>query len=813
MLTVANEYDNTRTHTHTPTTACGTRPIIMALFKFLQKPIAFLWGAKKPNDLWQRILKCSVACTVAIIIASNPRVVHVYGSSTFLAPMVTVFAHPGQRMGVMIESLLLILFGSLTGLAWSLLGLFLSSLVVNDNEPAAYAIRGVFLLVSVLVHGYIRSSSPRLFTFVSFLLIGSVIVLLGGSTSVTKTVFTNVYYPILTGGAVVIVVNVSFFPELSSSFLGLSTIDTLCETMDTLTRATHWFVTPGGDKNDNRDAGLGPTMTRKSTAVSKPKKRKKKKSRLRKFLDDFPNPFQTVQSRYRHSTVPIESTTLASLTGSKAKLRTRLSKCKAAQKEINFEISYAPVPPSSMKPLSTSCMTNLVQSTITLISACENKFVVLENDGNSLDDDLTVISTLQRAPGLLHKVDTREEFLKKLEEAKPMREIETSSADLLESIVERIREPVQEFQVSLQEAVTLVVSCLAYCYDVPNLPSGALAPDGIPLPELDLRIDHFKDALARFDDDCAFELRTSALDETGQSADFMPRMETFLISSFVLGFRQAAMHVLQMMRHVRNVVEQRQAQHDRSTIWLPRHSSIRQWLTSGGESDGMVLPESARKEVRRGKTTPGHKTQEKGNATSNESLVKKSKDEEDRPGPSMKGKAPVDPRKPAKLQKRKQPHPREGDTLARVRGSAADVIEWLRESDDVIYALKLAIAVFLVSWPALVSSWNGWYTEIRGVWAPMQLVLVFEVAIGSSFFIFFLRLFGVVFGCLMGYLSFVIGQGTRFGMILVIIVGIVPSVYVQLATKYVKAGMISIVTMSVVALGKLDPLSTLHART
>ncbi|KPM38890.1 hypothetical protein AK830_g7667 [Neonectria ditissima] len=764
-----------------------------ALPKPVKRLAKVLWGDYQNNGLWQRIVKCSVACVVSVIIVIHPKAVGVFGPSTFLCPMVTVFAHPGQRMGVMIEALLMVLLGSLFGLGWSLLGLYLSSLVLESNQPAAYAIRAIFLLVAVLFHGYVRSSSPRLFLMVAFLLIASIIVLLGSAQQATLAVFTNVYYPLLAGGGVTLISNVSMFPELSSSFLGLSTIDTLSETMETLTRATHWFITPGGD-------GLAAMTTVKSAGD-----KRKKKGPWRKFFSEFPSPFQSAQGRYRASTVPIQQTTVASLTARKVKLRTRLARCKAAQREINYEGSISPLPPSSMKPLSTAYMSSLVQSTVTLIGACENKFVVLENETRCTGDDLTTTDSYASDFSEIRRMSTIDDYLRRVENAKPIRELEASSAILLESILERIREPVLKFEVALKEAVVLVISCLAYCYDVPRLPSGAPAPTGIHLQELDLRIDYFTEALSSFDGSCATELKRSAMDNTGHGIDFMPRMETFLVSSFVLAFRQSALHVLQMLRHVRHVVEQRKANNDKSTIWLPRHTSIRQWLATGGESDGLVLPETARKQIRRGKTAPGLKPKSQAHS-SNHGIVTRQKttDEEGAVG-QVEGKRPSIPAdaqsKEANAQKDKTGN---GDWVLKLRGKLADTLEWVQDSDDIAYALKLAIAVLLVSWPALVSSWNDWYSEVRGIWAPMQLFLVFEVAVGTSFFIFLLRLSGVIAGSLWGYLSYEIGRGNRIAMVVILAVGIVPSFYIQLGTKYVKAGMVSSFTMVVVALAAMN---------
>jgi hypothetical protein len=127
-------------------------------------------------------------------------------------------------------------------------------------------------------------------------------------------------------------------------------------------------------------------------------------------------------------------------------------------------------------------------------------------------------------------------------------------------------------------------------------------------------------------------------------------------------------------------------------------------------------------------------------------------------------------------------------------------MEWLQNSDDLEYALKLSVAVALVSWPGFLPSWHEWYTSIRGMWAPMQLIIVFEVAIGTSIFMFFLRLFGVIFGCTMGLAAYEIGGGNVAVAIVILMLGILPCMYIQLETKYVKAGIVAITTMLIVTL-------------
>ncbi|KAK9435201.1 Malate transporter, aliminium toerance [Metarhizium brunneum] len=770
-----------------------------------------IWGDWQQNALWQRIVKYSLACTIATIIAILP---HFKTTATFLIPMVVVFAHPGQRMGRMMEELLMTLFGALLGLSWSLLGLYLSSLVQDINAPAAYTIRALFLLVAVLIHGFVRSMSPRLFNFVLFLLVAALLTIQLPSNA-TTSLFTTIYIPILLGGGVLVVVNLALFPELSSSYLGSSTIETLSTTVDTLARATHWFITPGCDAPEAAKISSNALATTSTARTSRTMNRARRKTmrNIKAFAAEFPNPFHTGKSQATVATMPVHRTTMAFLTAQKSKLRSQLSRCKAAQDEVNFEISTSPLPPIAMKPISVRYMTSLVQNIITLVGNCENKFVLVGNEDHlgilpdykesteSATPDFQT-RTAQRTHPISPNRREASHHNEQVKIVKPVREIEAGSSQLLEMTIQRIRLPVQDFQSSIKEAVNLLIACLAYCFEVPKLPSGSPAPDGILLEEIDSRIDEFSACISAFDAGSAQALKKAIMDESGRAVDFMPRMETFLVSSFILALRDSATQILHMLRHVRTLVEKRQRRHNKFRVWVPQYRNIRKWLTSGGEADAMVLPKEAKKAARQGLQSPS--SEEKAEPSSDEIKAPVPPNDEETCSAvagSHKTQEKQDSlSKPTRRDRKQSPHGR----VAQFRSTIADVLEWVQQSDDVEYALKLAIAIFLVTWPAFVSSSNAWYSEAKGVWAPMQLILVFEVAIGTSVFVFAVRLFGVIFGCVVGYLSVEIGRGNRVAAVVILLFGIVPSAYVQVATKYVKAGMISIVSLAVVALAAIN---------
>ncbi|TQV98718.1 Malate transporter, aliminium toerance [Cordyceps javanica] len=778
----------------------------MAARNLFKDAVRLLWGDVQTNQPWQRILKYSIASVAALVLAILPRF---KGRETFLIPMVVVFGHPGQRMGLMIESLLMILFGAFLGVVWSLLGLYLANLVFREDRSAAYAIRGVFLLVAALLHGFIRSHSPRLFNFVLFMLV-AVIITVQAPTNETVALFTNIYVPVCMGAAVSLLANLALFPELSSSYLGDSAINTISEAMEALSRSTYWFVTPGGDCEEIRQqrARLYSTTSRKSrtSAASLPFLRRLTATRTwRVFASKFPNPFSS-PSLPSHQKVPIELTSLASLTESKIKIRSKLRACRAAQDEVNFEISLSKLPPDLMRPITMNSMSNLVQGIITVIGACENKFVLLgasttkptprKSQTPHASSSTSQSSHNDRQPRNVRKRKFGRN--RQPEDVKPVKEIEAGSAELVEHILICIRDSVLDLHKSIKEAVTVLMECLAYCLQVAKLPSGEVAPKSISLSHLDVKIDQFAEAMAIFDVQSAEALKAAATEADGHALDFMPRMETFLISSFILALRQSAAQVMLMLRHSRTLVELRQQRNTRPHLWLPRFADLSQWLSSGSTDSSPPATESSPGSTRTDSDAPRelNSAAEQNASTETMHRARSGDDEIASPVPSS-----VDTDEQHNHATKTRP---KAPWFERLRHGAADALEWAQNSEDLVYSAKLSIALFLVTWPALVPSWNQWYAEVRGIWAPLQLILVFELAIGTSLTVFFVRLFGVIFGGIIGYLSYEIARGNRAGVVAVVLLGIVPSIYIQVATKYVKAGMISIISMAVVALSAVN---------
>ncbi|KIN08621.1 hypothetical protein OIDMADRAFT_100340 [Oidiodendron maius Zn] len=786
--------------------------------EWVEKTTTQLWQNLQTNHLWQRILKNTLATTIAVIISILPAVVRIYGKAAYLAPMATVFGHPGRRFGEMAEALVLTLVGTVIGLGWSTLGVYLSSLLFSHDAPAAYTVKAVFLAIALLLHGFLRSYSPRLFISVLLLIIVCVVNLTGTSTAVSRTIATQILYPILTAVAILLLINVFVFPEFSARFLGHTTIDTLEETVRALRDAGNYFIHSmealDGDKDERPD--------KHPESQGNPGMAELKHVEMNKILK------------------PIK---LETLSGLKSKLRTKLAGCKAAQQECNFELAWGVLPPHDLKPISVTAMRDLVANAIALIGNCESKYALMGDrddvkiqeesagrrsvqSGELLADNGQKTTTPLRGPDSSQdesegKSDTDLEMKERkrkrhksksksrletdrenLELVKPRKEIESGDIELLQFLVRRIAKPLADLQEKIDRGVDVVTICLAYCYDVPRLPSGARRPTGIELEEVDIRIDILVDALKDFDRDSASALEGAAAlhDLDQRHIDIMPRMEIFLISSFLLNLRQAALRTLDMLKHSRDIVEKYQARHERSRLYAPK-IYWRKWLASGGEADMMALPEAGRKQARSGKTDSQAADTDPSSTEKKSPSKKKNDIESSAPGESRPPQ-PAEPttREAAMKTTKSNTH----NYMHKLRNGLADTIEYLSASDDFTYAVKVTAGVFAVTWPAFVPSWNTWYSLNRGLWAALQLVLITEVAIGTSIRTFALRAVGTTLGCLWGYAAYGARDGDRIVGVVMLVIGIVPSAYVMLNSPYVKAGMVSIISMCIVLLATVD---------
>ncbi|KAL9045901.1 MAG: hypothetical protein Q9214_001140 [Letrouitia sp. 1 TL-2023] len=604
--------------------------------------------------------------------------------------------------------------------------------VIKNDPAAAYAIKGIFLSVALITHGFFRSKTPRLFVFVLLLIIVTIVTLTSTSTAVKSVSVTQILYPILLGTGANLLVNLCVFPEFSSSFLGKTTIDTLHETTSALDKAGDYFI------------GLQKKQNPSELEFHRPHPQEKGAKNVNRH--SFYLIHRMITSLvYKAKDQPTKGNTLSGqavslhdLTSSKAKLRTRLGNCKAAQSECNFELAFGVLPPENLKPISTRSMKRLVANTIAVIGACESKFALVgDKDAGEADleesnrdyqsrdsKDLQTGPHTHLQPQLVKNsasaISKPHSQRSDIDLIKPKREIEFADVRLLQDLLTRVEKPYKEFIASIKQAVACITISIACSYDVPTLPSGARKPQGIAIEEIGVYIDEFKQAMRNFDLDVmsALEGVNTGQEMEGQEPDILPREEIFLISSFLLNIRQASTHLEDMLKNSHNLVLQRQERHARRRLYAP-HIKWSKWLYSGGEEEES-MPANARKEHRQ--SVRGEQSNKDAKANLDESddgdlTSKRAKDVENDAGlRAGLGEHPnpqnnLQSSQPKKIKKSRQA---QSSLSLQLRGKMADIVEWIQSSDDLLYAFKLAFGVILVTWPAFVAKWNSWYSLNRG---------------------------------------------------------------------------------------------------
>lgn len=263
-------------------------------------------------------------------------------------------------------------------------------------------------------------------------------------------------------------------------------------------------------------------------------------------------------------------------------------------------------------------------------------------------------------------------------------------------------------------------------------------------------------------------------------------------------------HLEDMLKHSRDLVTKRQQRKGRHRLYAPR-IKWSNWLYSGGE-EAEALPPSGSKAKRQGNMDDIAEDEADAQSVDSKKALlaqQKTEDPEKHPASGATKSAPSKGPQDASEAFPPPAHAIENGSLTfslRLRGGAADVIEWMQESEDLLYASKLAVAVFLVLWPAFIHKFNSWFSLNRGLWAALQLILITEVSIGTSVRTFILRGIGTTLGCLWGWAALEADHNNRIVCAVMVCIGLFPSTYVQLGTKYPKAGMVSIVSICVVAL-------------
>lgn len=392
-----------------------------------------IWDNIIAEKLWKRMLKIVIATTIVNSIVLIPATEAGIGKAAYLGGITTAFDHPGRRFGQMAEALILTIAGTTLGMVWSLLGLYLGSLLIHSNPHAAYTIRAIFLAIAFLLHGFFRSHTPRLFLGTVLFIIISVVTLSSPAKTVTSAAASQIFYPILIAVGVLFLVNICIFPEFSSGFLGNTVVETLEELKKSLRQAGDYLV---------QDVPLKMTGSNTPGTAFEPK-----------------NPIM-----------------IKDITASKSKIRAKVSGCIAAQSECNFELAFSILPPRDLKTISDAKMNKLMMNIVAIIGACESKFALAGEEteasksaeptgpGTSDSQYLSSKRNASVASEVSEKHKPRWADANDLDLVKPRREIEFGDPKLLSHFLVQMTSPFTFLQSKVERSIDVTIASVAFAY-------------------------------------------------------------------------------------------------------------------------------------------------------------------------------------------------------------------------------------------------------------------------------------------------------------------------------------------------------------
>ncbi|KAF3233601.1 hypothetical protein TWF192_002089 [Orbilia oligospora] len=758
----------------------------------------------KKDRLWQHILKCSIATECALIICLIPAVALGYGPAVFLGAIVSVFGHPGRNLGAMLETIVFALVGALVGTGWVTFASYVSDLIYRNNAENAHAFRAIILVVSLLVHGYLRSKIPKIFVGVLLFLLTVIIQMTTPNFQFSAKVATTFLYPFLTGILICTFVNILVFPEFSSGKVAVVTVEGLELALETLKDATDFFVSPTD--------GVRKTLSKTEGKNGKAKDEDSDK-------DDDREEEEEGGGEQKEDPLKI-------LLSAREKLRKAVASSKATLKETSFEIGYSCLAPARLHPISSKGLDALVTSTLTLIGACETKHIILGDDNEEKKKEEPAEEEEEKKDDESDMDSIKE----KLEVIRPKREAEVADEEFLKHLIERVDEPLTTIRATLQQSITALIACIEFSCDVPITPENqSRKPKGILLKEIDIYANAVEVALVEFDKktrEALHKAAEEASEEEEVEFDILPREEIFLVSSFLLNFRIAAQTTLDMLKEGRDMVEEYDGLKGKKNFHLPDFKS-KKWLFSGSAEQSETLDTNARENVSRYQKTAGAgnadqkaATQQKKDGSRTDSKKgslkktdkktdKKTEGGKSKGGKGEKPEAQKSERKGSKEEEEEEEEPESWPT--RLRGALADVVDWVVTSPHLHYALKLAIGAMLLSWPAFVPEFSNFFYTYRGLWVIVIYILVFENSVGTSVQVFAYRTVGTITGSLWGYAAWSAGRGNPYVIAVMLYFGFLVAFYIQLNTRYVKAGMVLTISMVVVSTTNIGDLANENA--
>lgn len=724
------------------------------------KRLIKLWNHYFPCDrvLAKRIAKSTVNSTVALIFCLIPKVRDRLGTEPAMLPLISVMVHPGRRVSGTIQGAIYCMTGLIFGLAYAIFGRFLAQRCLGSSwsvlsELQQYAVH----------YKRFEAGLAIMAVFETLMLFFH-----GWMRSVSHHYF-GIVFPLF------LVVHFAFMASLTESpgviansfstpfYLGIA-------------MSIFWNLVLFPE--------FGSTFLGDVTIDTF--------NVVHKAIDASVSFFISIDCPEDDNPYGKPPISLSKLLKMKSEISNKVGNCLLVLDECIYEISYSYLSPTQIKPI-IDLLKPLNLYINGLINACQLNFILLGRQQNREGDIMDV------------RVD---------------KEIVYADAKKLMKILKRLKAPVYGLHKSLSESIYIIKIILSYAYDVDF--SRAQFTDLFPdtdLPRFSTKkelpkdydveghITRLTEALVEFD--LAFREEMINLE-----VDILnPDDEMFLLSSFLMNFKESANSIIAILNDAREIYSIRKEKESMGwlrgkSFWftfLSSYQSFKIWFKGSRSRANFITENESLKGALNDDQfgTTAEMVVRRPSAEEDQVLSQTIKSHSQAAADIELAQLPVGTRTSSSPAKRM------------FKGPAYYLTKFLVASDRFCrdkkahfrFGFQVTIALMLASFPMFIPKTRHWYIEYRGTWIGFVCILCLEPSVGGTFWVFFLRAVGVITGAAWGYLSYVAGvhQTNPYLETVITVFGAVPGFYFLLGTPYVKAAIIQIISIYIVLLAATLP--------
>lgn len=713
-----------------------------------------LWKRYIPIDriLAQRMFKATVNSTLALIFCLIPQIRTRIGTEPVMLPLISVIVHPGRRVSGTIQGAIYCMTGLVFGLAYALFGRFIALECIGPTwrtmaETEQYK------------HNFKRYEAGLaiMAIFETFMLFFH-----GWMRSVSHHYFAIVF-PLF------LVVHFTFLAS-TTEYYGV-----IAKTFSTpfylgIAMSLFWNVVLFPE--------FGSTYLGNATIDALNEIHKDINQSIKFFISLDVDDFE--KSLYNTDIV-----TLSKLLKYKTLVSKKITNCDLVLQECIYEISYSYVPPYSIQGV----LNNYKKLSIYIngvINACQLQFILLGRT---------------RMEPTEYEVDLHNE-----------KEIEFADANKLLMVIDHLRLPIYDLHAQLSKCLYHINLLLAYSYDVKfnrvfkskcfkedaSIPSVTKKSELPTMEAIDQSLEDMKLEVEKFKR--AFQTELVNINNDLLS----PNDEMFLFSSFLMNLKEITNETVVLTEISKSIFQDRHRQEDKGwlrgrRVWftfLKNFKSLRSWYA--GNTLNITENDTLKGVVNYNKRV--------------EVVARRPITEED----DLLMQKTTTHRASISTEKNLLPISRKDSAAEKIRiGVGSQMLNIFieinkfcrRSKPHFIFGFQVAVALMTSSFPMFVPKLRHWYMDYKGAWVGFVCILCMEPSVGGTFWVFFLRAVGVVFGAFWGMVSYWAGvhQTNPYLETVITLFGAVPGFYYLLGTPYVKAAIIHIISIYVVMLASILP--------